>query len=176
MLSLSCHFLGTDASRIIVAPSVKWIISDFSCFPLLFLGSDELRSVLVSLNIYPLYADFGKQLLLWVNFGWWFPSQELSSLGFRWREIVHSSKWLTFLPATNECEESHRNDWACFVTTSCAACGCSKVEREGGRKCFTPDFTACLFLKPYSLSSICTTTSGSLASFTSSDTFIIWHF
>lgn len=78
MLSLSCHFLGTDASRIIVAPSVKWIIYDFSCFRLLFLGSDELRSVLVSLNIYPLYTDFCKQLLLWVNFGWWFSSQGFS--------------------------------------------------------------------------------------------------
>lgn len=93
MLSLSCHFLGTDASRIIVAPSVKWIIYDFSCFRLLFLGSDELRSVLVSPNIYPLYTDFCKQLLLWVNFGWWFSSQGFSLCDLdeeRWHMLQNS--------------------------------------------------------------------------------------
>lgn len=93
MLSLSCHFLGTDASRIIVAPSVKWIIYDFSCFHLLFLGSVELRSVLASLNIYPLYTDFCKQLLLWVNFGWWFSSQGFSLCDFdeeRWHMLQNS--------------------------------------------------------------------------------------
>lgn len=183
MLCLRCHFLSPDASRIIVAPSVKWIIRDFSCFHLFFLGSDELRSVFVSLSIYPLYADFCKQLLLWVKckkkkkkIWMMILFIRVLLLPFRWRKIAHSSKWFTFLPETNECEELHRDDWVCFATTSCAACGCWKVESEGdfkGRK-FSFRLTVCLFLKLSSLLSVLTTTGGFFDCLTWSDTIIIY--